>query len=206
MFIIPAAGKGNRLGLNVPKALIKICGKYLIEWQLDALYGKEIVIVAGYMANELKEVVGNRANVIINKYYEKTNTLDSVCLGLYDIDDDTDVTIVDGDILFKWGDFLEKDHFIAVKKFINDSPVYAQVDQNRVINFSRDNITEYEWACICRGKAKWFRQCNKGYIYQALEPNLPLTAVEVDVVEIDVQDDIPIVEEWLNNVFSIDQQ
>jgi CTP:phosphocholine cytidylyltransferase-like protein len=197
MFIIPAAGKGNRLGLNVPKALVKIQDKYLIEWQLDELYGKEVIIVAGYMAGELKEAIGDRATVVVNNNYETTNTLDSVCRGLDNIEDDQDVTILDGDILFKWGDYLEKGHFVAVKDFINDDPVYACVRNEEVVSFGRDIAMEFEWACICRGKAKWFRQSGNEYIFEALVPHLPLPAVQVDVAEIDIFEDIKRAEEWI---------
>lgn len=57
--IILAAGRGSRMGsltVDKPKCLIKLAGKSLLQWQLEALRGagiEEIGLVRGYMADQI---------------------------------------------------------------------------------------------------------------------------------------------------------
>ncbi len=41
--VVPAAGKGTRLGSNLPKALIPVAGKPMVVWTIDALEQTPIV-------------------------------------------------------------------------------------------------------------------------------------------------------------------
>ena len=73
--IINAAGIGSRLGMNIPKTLVKINGKPLIYWILNALKKeKNIRIVVGYKAIDLIKYVSKiRKDIIFvnNKNYFK---------------------------------------------------------------------------------------------------------------------------------------
>ena len=83
--IINAAGIGSRLGMNIPKTLVKINGKPLIYWILNALKKeKNIRIVVGYKAIDLIKYVSKiRKDIIFvnNKNYFKTGTASSFLLG-----------------------------------------------------------------------------------------------------------------------------
>jgi bifunctional UDP-N-acetylglucosamine pyrophosphorylase/glucosamine-1-phosphate N-acetyltransferase len=62
--VILAAGRGSRLKPltnNIPKPLIKINGISLIEYTMDLVvsYVDEIVIVVGYLADEIKKYLGD---------------------------------------------------------------------------------------------------------------------------------------------------
>ena len=63
--LIIAAGAGSRFGKltqDLPKPLLKIKGKFLIEWVMDSLILggiSEIYIVVGYKGNKIKEMIGN---------------------------------------------------------------------------------------------------------------------------------------------------
>lgn len=84
--VILAAGSGSRLnGVSngLPKCLLPIGEQTLIEHQLEALSDAgigQILIVAGYKADEVRKVVGNRATFIENDRYAETNSLFSLSL------------------------------------------------------------------------------------------------------------------------------
>ena len=68
--VILAAGKSTRtypLTVSRPKPLLKVCGKTLLEWNLDALTGtvKEVIIVIGY---KKQMILDHYDNVIRAKY------------------------------------------------------------------------------------------------------------------------------------------
>ena len=58
--IILAAGRGSRmksLTKNTPKCLLKIKGRPLIEWQINALKGSQIdqiAVTTGYLKEQLR--------------------------------------------------------------------------------------------------------------------------------------------------------
>ena len=69
--LILAAGKGKRMKSERSKVLHKISGKSLIEFVVDALDIDEIertgVIVSEQNINEIREVLGNRVDYIVQK-------------------------------------------------------------------------------------------------------------------------------------------
>jgi len=84
--VILAAGFGSRLvnvSQGLPKCLLPIGGRPLIEHQLDALadagIGK-VMVVVGHKADEIRAVLGNRVEYIENTIYDETNSLYSLWL------------------------------------------------------------------------------------------------------------------------------
>lgn len=68
--IILAAGKGTRLRSSLPKALQTICGKPLLGYLLDAVRRAGIsktVVVAGHRADLVRDFVGDRASIVLQK-------------------------------------------------------------------------------------------------------------------------------------------
>lgn len=64
--IILAAGKGTRMGGDIPKALTKLGNQSMIESVMDTIesigdYSKPPIVVVGYKADMIKEVLGDRA-------------------------------------------------------------------------------------------------------------------------------------------------
>jgi choline kinase len=79
--IILAAGRGSRMGEitdQIPKCLVKVDGKPLIEWQLDAMKSsgiKEIGVVTGYK----REVIANyNLTEFLNPDWSETNMVYSL--------------------------------------------------------------------------------------------------------------------------------
>ncbi|MDP6980667.1 MAG: phosphocholine cytidylyltransferase family protein [Myxococcota bacterium] len=79
--LILAAGRGSRMGEKTaeqPKCLLQVGGKALIEHQLETLADcgvGPVGIVVGYCADEIREVVGFRAEFIENTAWRNTNSL-----------------------------------------------------------------------------------------------------------------------------------
>lgn len=90
--IILAAGVGSRLQVlsgGKPKCLVEIGGRPLILHQIEALADHGIgpvLVVAGYKADEVRSVVGDRAEFIVNERYQETNSLYSLWLAREHLD------------------------------------------------------------------------------------------------------------------------
>lgn len=119
--VILAAGKGTRLmplTKDIPKCLVKINNKSLIEYSIEALKSigiKKVVVVIGYMGYKIKEKLGyNYSGVNIsyinNFIYEKSNNMYSLYLAINNINEE--IWILESDIIF--------DKNILNKNCIND--------------------------------------------------------------------------------------
>lgn len=100
--IILAAGEGNRLRPlteNIPKCMVKLFGKPLLEWQLDIFHDcniDDISVITGY-----KNEIINYPNI---KYYNNpkfsiTNMVETLFCARNELNDD--IIISYGDIIFE---------------------------------------------------------------------------------------------------------
>ena len=100
--IIMAAGKGERMRPitdRIPKPLIKVNGKVMIESAIEALQANdinEIYIVVGYLKEQFKYLENKYKGVrfIENKYYNECNNISSLYVAREFIPDSI---ILDGD-------------------------------------------------------------------------------------------------------------
>src|SRR5947207_4537603 len=63
MAIILAAGKGKRMGSDLPKVLVPVCGRPMIRYVIDAVRAagvERILIVVGYMASLVRNELADR--------------------------------------------------------------------------------------------------------------------------------------------------
>ncbi|MBM3277348.1 MAG: phosphocholine cytidylyltransferase family protein [Candidatus Handelsmanbacteria bacterium] len=102
--IILAAGAGTRLAPLTearPKCLVEVNGRSLIDYQLEALAlagAKEVVLVLGYEAQQVRAHCGKSARYIDNPDYLTTNSIYSLYLAAAELDADT--FLFNCDILF----------------------------------------------------------------------------------------------------------
>ncbi len=102
--LILGAGRGTRLGMvgeEVPKALLEVGGKPLIQHLLDTLGDAgvgPVHIVVGYEAGKIREAVGVQAEYIHNPRWACTNSLYSFWLARNAIRGD--VLVFNSDVLF----------------------------------------------------------------------------------------------------------
>jgi choline kinase len=84
--VILAAGRGSRLERltdDLPKCLVEVGGTSLLEHQLEALAHlgvRDVTVVTGYRAGDVRRVVGGRARIVANDEWHSTNSLYSVSL------------------------------------------------------------------------------------------------------------------------------
>ena len=78
--VILAAGRGTRMGTiteSIPKPMIPILGKPLLEWKLEALpkQVEEVVITIGYLGEQIKEYFGEnfQGKKMVYVYQEELN-------------------------------------------------------------------------------------------------------------------------------------
>lgn len=99
--VILASGMGTRLNKKMPKCLVSINNKTLLERIINI--SKEfdkVIIVGGYKINLLKKIINNNENIYLinNKHFKTTNMVESFFKAYNKID--RDVIITYSDILF----------------------------------------------------------------------------------------------------------
>jgi bifunctional UDP-N-acetylglucosamine pyrophosphorylase/glucosamine-1-phosphate N-acetyltransferase len=79
--VVLAAGKGTRMGSDLPKVLHHAAGKNLLDWVLDALTAAgctDQIVVIGHEAELVRETVGNRPGIQFAVQQEQRGTGDAV--------------------------------------------------------------------------------------------------------------------------------
>lgn len=159
--VISCAGIGSRLGMGMPKALIEIAGKSIIEHHLDQLKDfDDVRIVVGYEAQKvIDKVLKIRKDIIFvyNHNYRTTNTLASLCLGAKGAREYT--LSIDGDLVLAPGvadRFIKHDgNLLGYCEAYTDEAVYVHLDENKknAISFTRET-GKYEWTGLVKIKSE----------------------------------------------------
>lgn len=205
--IISCAGIGSRLGKDMPKCLVEINGKSIIEWQLNQLKDiDDIRVVVGYKKDMVIDKIKNiNKNVKIyeNNNYMNTGTAGSFSIALKDNPKDM-VIALDGDLLVNPVDMNEilnsNEEFICGEIKNTTNPVLVTVDENNyVTKFSRE-IGQYEWAGLAQLKKENWKTGNN-HIYQLIENNLPIKFKLIRAKEIDTKEDLIAASTWIKENF-----
>jgi len=149
--IILAAGYGTRLGMNVPKHLVKVAGKEMVFYLLDKLKHEDIFVITNDWGYELTKKTLENTNVKILNDGTKTNETRLGTIGdiLFTIENgkiDDDVLIIAGDNLFEFDlgkfieSFKEKGDSIVLfdvkdKEIAKRMGIAAIDDNNKIIDF-----------------------------------------------------------------------
>ena len=102
--LVLAAGRGARLGLDLPKCLLEVGGRTLLDRQLDAFerVGVERVsVVVGYGAGAVARACRGRAALVENRHFATTNSLYSLWVGRDALRGET--FLINGDVLADQG-------------------------------------------------------------------------------------------------------
>jgi len=109
--LILAAGYGNRmrpLTDSTHKTLLEIGGRSIIERIIDGLSDnliRDIIIVTGYRADELKSYLYNKYpeinfTFVHNSRYRETNNIYSVALVFKEVEIDDDLVLIESDLIY----------------------------------------------------------------------------------------------------------
>ena len=139
--VIMAGGKGTRIASvksDVPKPMIPICGKPILEWQIENLKVcglTEITLVIGYLGHVIKEYFGDgeKFGVKIN-YFVEDSPLGTAGALFKMLDGHTDST-----------ESTDKDFRLDDDFLLLCGDVILDVDFNRFIEFHQKN---HAWACL----------------------------------------------------------
>lgn len=154
--VIQAGGKGTRLRTltndKIPKPLLKINGKPMLEWQIENLirYGiKEIVIIIGHLGEKIQEYFGTGEKWKIDiAYIEEEKPLGSAGALCYLKDRrKKDFLFIFGDVMFDldWNRFIafhEKKGGIATLLVHPNSHPH---DSDLVIMDEKDKVTAFQY-------------------------------------------------------------
>lgn len=198
--VISAAGIGSRLGLNKPKCLVEVAGRTLLDWHLSRLQWAECVwLVVGYQEEDVvAHAIALRPDLIVvrNPDYARTNTLQSIYRVSRHLDER--LLVLDADTVMdarSFKAFMEAsrhhEQLIGVSPYITSDGVRVLLDESgaQVTGFTRDLSHSMEWTGIAVIKPQIVID-KPMFVYQALEPSLPLPAFELKAFDIDTVDDL----------------
>jgi choline kinase len=153
--VILAAGIASRLRPltnNTPKCLLKVGSKNILELTIENLIANkifEIVIVTGYLENQIRDFTNKRfpgLNITFyyNEFYESTNNIYSLWLARHAFHDD-DMLLLDSDIVFE-KQIIEKlcssgyKNCLALKRHnVLDEEIKVRTDPDgRVLEISKE--------------------------------------------------------------------
>lgn len=129
--IILSAGQGRRLlplTENMPKCLLPVADKSVMEWQVEALLAvgiDHITIVAGFQVSLVEALLAQRyadypgINILFNPFYEVADNLASCWIARH---------LMDGDFLLMNGDTVIESALIAQVLNSKSAPITLSVD------------------------------------------------------------------------------
>ena len=149
--LILAAGIGKRLKSNIPKILLKINNKTLLERHYENLlnYGiKEIGIVVGYKSNLIKKFISkiDKEKVIKifnNSNYKMGSIVSLICASKF-FNKNNDLILMDGDVLYdkkilkKLIKSKKRNCLLLDRNFEEgDEPVKVCIKNNKICDFGK---------------------------------------------------------------------
>jgi choline kinase len=202
--VITVAGIGSRLGLNLPKGLVSLGGKTLLERQLAMLTDvPEVRIVVGYKEEEVVEHVrGIRDDVVFvrNRDYDRTSVLQSLYLGVRHWKGP--FLSLDGDVMFEPGAFADfvrscdtsTTGIVGLTPSSTDDAVYVETSEDSsgrlvIDGFQRSPFAAYEWSGLAWLDSSWVKD-EKTFVFEMLARHLPLTGKVIPAFEIDTPGDL----------------
>lgn len=108
--IVLAAGQGRRMNSSKPKVLQKLAGTSLINHVIQSLQTISVsktIVVTGHMADQVKHHIAGK-NIIFTEQAEQLGTAHAVSMALPELQDDSVVIILYGDVPLVGKDTIRK--------------------------------------------------------------------------------------------------
>ncbi len=127
--VLLCAGTGSRMGAvgrQTPKCLLEVGGRTLLDRQLEALEAcgiAETIVVAGHLADRVRDAAGTRAEVVLNPEYAATNVLASLACAMRERPPAARLLVLAGDVAF--------DPVILGELLEARAPIRIAVDRSR---------------------------------------------------------------------------
>jgi choline kinase len=198
--VISAAGVGSRLQLNMPKCLVDIGGRKLIDYQLDLLVNvPDVRIVVGFMEGDVIDYVKNRRKDVVfvrNPDYRNTTNSYSLHLGSRGIKDG--FLSFDGDLLVNptsFTSFINRcsngRSVIGITPSKTEEAVFVRLDADKglLTGFDVVNKSDFEWSGLAYFSGITIEK-NSGFVFHEIEKHLPLDYAVIDCFEIDTPADL----------------
>jgi choline kinase len=201
--VINAAGIGSRLDYGLPKCLVPVLGRPLLDWQLDLLGDVDVVVVAGFRASDVSAHLARvRADVpvILNHRFGYTGTAASLRAGAAIAQDW--VVSLDGDLLVEpeylrvW---LSGDTpLVGATPRVTSEAVGVEIDGNGMAREMGFGIpSEMEWNGLLRMRRDEVLEFGDGHVFESLLGRLPIPVAAGECVEIDHPRDLERAAVWL---------
>lgn len=203
--VINAAGIGSRLDYGLPKCLVPVLGRPLLNWQLDLLEDVEVVVVAGFRAAEVAEHLAKTRRdipIVLNHRFRDTGTAASLRLGAALAQDW--VVSLDGDLLVEpsylteW--VSETGARVGVTPRATAEAVGVEIDEHGLVRDMGFGIpSDVEWNGLLRLPREQVLGFGDGHVFESLLNHLPIPAAEGSCVEIDHPNDLDRAAIWLSD-------
>jgi choline kinase len=198
--VISAAGLGSRLELNMPKCLVDIGSRKIIDYQLELLDDIEDVrIVIGFMEDAvIDHVLRIRDDALFVRNPDYQSTTNSYSLHLATKDLTAPFLTIDGDLLIEpesFKDFLARcdgsQSIVGVTEAKSEEAVFAHLDsdEHAVRAFSLNETSPYEWSGIAYLKNVAIEK-NAGFVFREIDRYLPLPIQKIACHEVDTPEDL----------------
>lgn len=215
--VISAAGLGSRLGLDMPKCMVDVGGKTVIQRQIELLWQIPVLrVVVGFKGDAVVDHVSQvrpDAVFVHNPHFQHTSNAHSLFLGSHDLQSgflalDGDVVIPDGQLEAFLGLIVPGESLLGVCSTRTEQPVGAQFDPgNGVVSAlgARPDLA-HEWTGIAYLDGITFNDNDhdndNAYVFEVLGDHLPLRGAIIECFEIDTPGDL----ESARKAMSSDQQ
>jgi choline kinase len=205
--VISAAGLGTRLGLNLPKVLVEVAGKTLLQHHFDVLSEfQDVILVVGYRSQDVIDAARvARPDIVIAFNHEFAHTGTACSVSLASRASGEWVISLDGDLLVRKQDFISFAHHpsacLGLIPVTSKAPVYAAVDASgQVSALSQQNVCEREWSGLAKVPRQFALNLGREHVFRGLAQYLPMDWRWVDSCEIDEPEDLDVAKEWLSRV------
>ena len=206
--LIPAAGLGTRMGMNMPKSLLTVLGKPIIQHQLELIRSisnsVQVIVIVGYQARNVVDVVSAFDEDVVfvkNHNYRSTATASSLKLGAQIARER--LICMDGDLLVDRPSlelFMNNtSDAVGIFKKKSQTPVLVEVDPElqfaREFGYSLDS--QFEWSGLLSIAKNHVLGFDNGHVFENLARLTPIRAQEIDGFEFDTPEELKELERWI---------